>query len=92
MQKLRSILSQTGIKLHAAPEIIDLIGNCMATYCPLPEAVETPWKECPCLKKGLYSTYQLKGYGDMDSAAAHELTQSLQEIRKRVHQIFKALE
>jgi hypothetical protein len=35
---------------------------------------------------------KMKGYGDMDSAAAHELTQSLQEIRKHVNQIFKALE
>jgi hypothetical protein len=35
---------------------------------------------------------KMKGYGDMDSAAARELTQSLQEIRKHVNQIFKALE
>lgn len=35
---------------------------------------------------------KMKGYGDMDSAAARELTQSLQEIRTHVNQIFKALE
>ena len=35
---------------------------------------------------------KMKGYGDMESAAARELTQSLQEIRKHVNQIFKALE
>ena len=35
---------------------------------------------------------KMKGYGEMDSAAAHELTQTIQDIRKQVSQLLKALE
>jgi hypothetical protein len=35
---------------------------------------------------------KLKGYGEMDAAAARELTQTLQEIHKLVHQLHKTLE
>jgi hypothetical protein len=35
---------------------------------------------------------KLKGYGDMDPAAASELTHTLQEIRKLLNQLHKALE
>jgi hypothetical protein len=35
---------------------------------------------------------KMRGYGEMDPAAAHELTQILQEIRKLVNQLVKSLE
>jgi hypothetical protein len=35
---------------------------------------------------------KLRGYGNMDSVAANELTQTLQEIRKLVNQLLKTLE
>ncbi len=35
---------------------------------------------------------KLRGYGDMDSTAAGELTHTLQEIRRLVNQLLKALE
>ena len=35
---------------------------------------------------------KMKGYGEMDPAAAHELTQALQEIRRLVNQLVKSLE
>ena len=35
---------------------------------------------------------KMKGYGEMDPATAHELTQALQEIRKLVNQLIKSLE
>ncbi|HTY63919.1 MAG TPA: hypothetical protein VMG30_16850 [Acidobacteriota bacterium] len=36
--------------------------------------------------------HKLKGYGEMDSTVARELTQTLQEIRKQVSQLHKTLE
>ncbi len=38
------------------------------------------------------SPSKMRGYGDMESASARELTQTLQEIRKLVNQLLKALE
>ncbi len=35
---------------------------------------------------------KLRGYGDMDSAAASELTHTLQEIRKLLNQLLKTLD
>jgi hypothetical protein len=38
------------------------------------------------------SPSKMKGYGEMDSAAARELTQTIQEIRKLMNQLLKDLE
>ncbi len=38
------------------------------------------------------SPSKMRGYGDMESASARELTQTLQEIRKLVNQLLKAFE
>ena len=35
---------------------------------------------------------KMRGYGEIDPAAAHELTRTLQEIRKLVNQLIKSLE
>jgi hypothetical protein len=38
------------------------------------------------------SPSKMRGYGDMDAAAAHELARTLQEIRKLLNQLQKPLE
>jgi hypothetical protein len=38
------------------------------------------------------SPSKMKGYGDMESAATRDLTQTIQEIRKAVNQLLKSLE
>ena len=35
---------------------------------------------------------KMKGYGEMDSEVARELTHTLQEIRKQVNQLLQALD
>jgi hypothetical protein len=36
--------------------------------------------------------HKMRGYGEMDSVAASELTQTVEEVRKRVHQLLQVLD
>jgi len=36
--------------------------------------------------------HKMRGYGAMNSAAASELTQTVEEVRKRVHQLLQVLD
>jgi hypothetical protein len=58
---------------------------------PLSWVVKTNLTSIDITLEDLYPQ-KMKGYGDMGSAAAHELTQTLNEIQRLMRQISKALE
>ncbi len=99
----RIVQDVSSSKLIQIQNHIELIRDQMNTFLKQ-VGIEVPERSKPSswiLKTNLTSVgialddlspSKMRGYGDMDSAAARELTQTLQEIHKLVNQILRTLE